>query len=76
MVINYSAGKIIVTPMEIVIRVSVSGGITMQAYRDTITLYGDACVIAANSGDAKWSLTLDNQEQLCLISKETGVEIL
>ncbi len=75
MVLDISAGKIILTYNEINIRISLTNSITLQALRDAVTLYGDPCVIVANAGESKWSLKLDSFEQIEIISREMGIEI-
>lgn len=76
MVIDFSGGKIIVTPHELVIKVSSVHRISLQAHADAISLIGrGANVIAANGSENKWSIKLDNEQQLNQIAGQIGVEV-
>lgn len=76
MVINFSAGKIIVTAYEIVVRIDGEQKLVLQAQSDAVTLIGQgANVISVNGSECKWSLKLDCAEQLLDISKQLGCEI-
>ncbi|MFB9136844.1 DUF3389 domain-containing protein [Vibrio sp. AK197] len=76
MIIPISIGKVIVTPFEVVIKLEGSQMVTLQASRDTLNLIGrGANVVACNTGEAKWSIKLDNEQQLQVLSQEIGVEI-
>ncbi|MGD8110197.1 DUF3389 domain-containing protein [Vibrio sp. TRT 21S02] len=77
MVLDFKSGKIIVNAHEIVIRLSGDHMITMQAQSELVQLIGKgANVIAVNSSDAKWSIKLDNEQQLAVIAQELGCEII
>ena len=76
MVVDFSAGKVIVTPHEIVIKVSSKHMITLQAQADAIQLIGrGANVIAAHGAENKWSIKLDDAQQLALIAEQIGVKV-
>ncbi|MFY2507045.1 DUF3389 domain-containing protein [Vibrio pectenicida] len=76
MVVDFSAGKVIVTPHEIVIKVSSEHMITLQAQADAIQLIGrGANVIAAHGAENKWSIKLDDAQQLALIAEQIGVKV-
>ncbi|MDN3611614.1 DUF3389 domain-containing protein [Vibrio ostreicida] len=76
MVINFTGGKVIVTPYEIVIKLVSKHKVTLEAQVDAVQLIGGgANVIAANGSETKWSLKLDNTEQLQDIANEIGLEI-
>ncbi|MCL9783224.1 DUF3389 domain-containing protein [Vibrio sp. S4M6] len=76
MVIQYSGGKIIVTPFEIVVKENSTSMVTMQASSDAVTLIGNgANVITANTGEVKWSIKLDSQHQLQEVAQQIGCEI-
>jgi len=63
MVIEFSHGKIIVTPHEVVVR-------------DAVQLIGrGANVLVANGAECKWSIKLDSESQLIEISQQLGVAI-
>ncbi|WP_117233977.1 DUF3389 domain-containing protein [Vibrio maerlii] len=76
MVLNTSFGKIILTPYEIVIRIQGEQHVTLQAQADAIELIGQgANVVMVNGSESKWSLKLDNPEQLTVISEQLGCDI-
>lgn len=75
MIVHFSDGKVIVTPHEIVVRLS-SSSATLQAQVDALQLILPACVLSANGAECKWSIKLDNEEQVRTISDETGIAIL
>lgn len=75
MVIEFSGGKIIVTAQEIMCRIN-QGSVTLQSSGDSVTLLGaGANVILANSGEVKWSIKLDNEQQLLAIGDYLGCDI-
>ncbi|EEX31931.1 MULTISPECIES: DUF3389 domain-containing protein [Vibrio] len=76
MVVEFKSGKIIVTSHEIVVKVATEHMITLQAQVDAIQLIGrGANVIAANGSETKWSIKLDNEQQLLKIANEIGIDI-
>lgn len=76
MVIEFSLGKIIATQREIVIKLSGASMVTLQSQTDAIQLLGrGANVVLCHGAECKWSIKLDNEEQLILISKEIGIDI-
>ncbi|AIW21368.1 DUF3389 domain-containing protein [Vibrio coralliilyticus] len=76
MVVEFKSGKIIVTSHEIVVKFATEHMITLQAQVDAIQLIGrGANVIAANGSETKWSIKLDNEQQLFKIANEIGIDI-
>ncbi|EOX3947193.1 DUF3389 domain-containing protein [Vibrio alginolyticus] len=76
MVIEFSLGKIIATQREIVIKLSGSAMVTLQAQTDAIQLLGrGANVVLSHGAECKWSIKLDNEEQLVELSREIGIDI-
>ncbi|WP_158156022.1 DUF3389 domain-containing protein [Vibrio alginolyticus] len=76
MVIEFSLGKIIATQREIVIKLSGSAMVTLQAQTDAIQLLGrGANVVLSHGAERKWSIKLDNEEQLAELSREIGIDI-
>ena len=76
MVITFSVGKVITTPHEIVVKLEGTAMVTLQAHNDALTLIGrGANVIAANGSETKWSIKLDNEDQLRSIAAEIGCDI-
>ncbi|OCH36391.1 DUF3389 domain-containing protein [Aliivibrio fischeri] len=75
MKISFSEGDIIANQREIVIRLSNKSKTTLQAEVDAITLIGGANVINAVGSGAKWSVKLDDEEQLQQLAEEIGIAI-
>ena len=76
MVINFKSGKIIVTPHEIVIKLIGEHYVTLQAMTDSIQLIGNgANVVSVNGAESKWSIKLDNEDQLCQIASMLSLNI-
>ncbi|NOI08904.1 DUF3389 domain-containing protein [Vibrio alginolyticus] len=76
MVIEFSLGKIIATQREIVIKLSGSAMVTLQAQTDAIQLLGrGANVVLSHGAECKWSIKLDNEEQLAELSREIGIDM-
>ncbi len=71
MVIEFRSGKVIVTPHEMVIKLNGKHMVTLQAQVDAVQLIGrGANVIAANGSETKWSIKLDNAEQVSDIAQQ------
>ncbi|ELE6600463.1 TPA: DUF3389 domain-containing protein [Vibrio alginolyticus] len=76
MVIEFSLGKIIATQREIVIKLSGSAMVTLQAQTDAIQMLGrGANVVLSHGAECRWSIKLDNEEQLAELSREIGIDI-
>ncbi|NVC49703.1 DUF3389 domain-containing protein [Vibrio diabolicus] len=76
MVIEFSLGKIIATQHEIVIKLSGSAMVALQAQTDSIQLLGrGANVVLSHGAECKWSIKLDNEEQLADLAREIGIDI-
>ncbi|ANU38402.1 DUF3389 domain-containing protein [Vibrio scophthalmi] len=76
MVIEFSNGKIIATPHELVVKVNGAHMITLQAQSDAVQLIGrGANVIAVHSSEAKWSIKLDDEQQLIDLASQLGIAI-
>ncbi|MEH0082360.1 DUF3389 domain-containing protein [Vibrio antiquarius] len=76
MVIEFSLGKIIATQREIVIKLSGSAMVTLQAQTDSIQLLGRGTnVVLSHGAECKWSIRLDNEEQLADLAREIGIDI-
>lgn len=77
MVITFKGGKIIATAHEIVVRLEGEHRVTLQAQVDSIQLIGKgANVISANGSECKWSIKLDNEQQLNELSAELCCAII
>ncbi|NOI13783.1 DUF3389 domain-containing protein [Vibrio hepatarius] len=76
MVIEFKSGRVIVTPHEMVIKLNGEHMVTLQAQVDAVQLIGrGANVIAANGSETKWSIKLDNAEQLSEIAQQIGCKV-
>lgn len=75
MKITFSEGDIIANQHELVVRLNNSSRTTVQAEIDALTLIGGANVISAVGSGMKWSIKLDNSEQLELLAQEIGIAI-
>ncbi|MGY3571475.1 DUF3389 domain-containing protein [Vibrio paucivorans] len=76
MLIEFKGGKIITTAHEIVVKINGEHMITLQAQIDAVQLIGrGANVISANSGEVKWSIKLDNLQQLEQLATEISAPI-
>ncbi|MBY6198106.1 DUF3389 domain-containing protein [Vibrio hangzhouensis] len=75
MIVEFSQGKVIVTPHEVVVRLSGSA-VTLQGQVDALQLILPACVLSANGAECKWSVKLDNSQQIQTIAEQTSIEVL
>jgi len=75
MKVTFSEGDIIVNPHEMVVRLNNTSRVTMQAETDALTLIGGVNVISAVGSGMKWSIKLDNSEQLEMLAQELGIAI-
>ncbi|WP_217532327.1 DUF3389 domain-containing protein [Vibrio metschnikovii] len=76
MMIEFSGGKIIATAHEVVVRLLGEHSISLQSSSDNVTFIGrGANVMLANSGGVKWSVKLDNSEQLSELAQSLGCDI-
>ncbi|WP_162048141.1 DUF3389 domain-containing protein [Vibrio taketomensis] len=76
MMIEFSGGKIIATAHEIVVKLNGAQMVTLQAQTDAVQLIGrGANVIAVNCSEAKWSLKLDDENQLSELASQIGISI-
>ncbi|QFU22431.1 DUF3389 domain-containing protein [Shewanella eurypsychrophilus] len=72
MVIDFSQGKIILTPFEVQVRFTLFG-MSMYAMVEDIKFIDDALIMHADAGAVRWSLKLDSPEQIAAIREELGV---
>lgn len=75
MLINFSQGKIIANNREVMVKLEGDAKVTLQAQVDELELIGGANVITAVGSGVNWSIRIDNNEQLQLLSSETGVAV-
>ncbi len=77
MTLDFSAGKIVITAHEVLVRLYGDHRVTLQASIDDLQLIGrGANVLSANVGGTQWSIKLDTEEQITEISTQCGLEIL
>ncbi|MFV0448181.1 MAG: DUF3389 domain-containing protein [Vibrio sp.] len=76
MVIEFKYGKIIATQHEVMIRLDGEHRAMMQATADAVQLMGNgANVVVVNCSEAKWSIKLDNEQQLEQLADRIGCSI-
>ncbi|MGC9423400.1 MULTISPECIES: DUF3389 family protein [Vibrio] len=75
MVIELKSGKIIVTAHEILIRLEGASRITLHAVRDAVSLISEANMVVAHGSETKWSIKLDNAQQLQTLAQVLGCDI-
>ncbi|GIU36764.1 DUF3389 domain-containing protein [Shewanella schlegeliana] len=71
MIIQFSAGKLIVSPFEVQVRLN--NGCQLYAMVDDIKFHQDALILVADAGAVRWNLKLDSNEQLQEIKDELGI---
>ncbi|WP_325894423.1 DUF3389 family protein [Grimontia sp. NTOU-MAR1] len=74
MVITIPCGRIIATMHEVMVKLQ-ENQMTLQAQTDDISLLGEPCMLIANGGTVKWSLSLGSEENLIAVSEATGIAI-
>ncbi|MBQ4889090.1 PTS sugar transporter subunit IIA [Shewanella sp. UCD-FRSSP16_17] len=62
MIIEFSQGKLVVTPFEIQCRLNVSK-VVLTAMVDDIKCIAERLLIIADAGAVRWSIQLDNNQQ-------------
>lgn len=74
MIIEFSAGKIIATQHEVVVRIIGEQMVMLQAQPEAIQLFANGSnVVVANGSECKWSIKLDDEEQLLALSQVIGI---
>lgn len=75
MVLDFSQGKLIATEFEVQIRLSVAN-VVLQASAEDVSLRLDPPMIIANGGGVRWSMKLDNTDQLDALQALLGIDYL
>ncbi|MGC9494367.1 DUF3389 family protein [Vibrio genomosp. F10] len=76
MVITFSLGKIIATAHELIVKFDGQQQVVLQAQADCLTLIGKGTnVLVANGSGCKWSLKLDNEQQVNELSMLMGCAV-
>ncbi len=76
MVIDFSLGKVIATPHEVVVKLIGDNMVTLQAHADALQLLGrGANVILAHGAETKWSIKLDDEQQLQALASAIGIDV-
>ncbi|WP_394203664.1 DUF3389 family protein [Shewanella waksmanii] len=73
MVVEFSNGKIITSAFEIQIRLK-SVNVTLFAMAEDVKAIDDALLLIADAGAARWTIALDNLEQLQQIKQALAIE--
>ncbi|WOT03811.1 DUF3389 family protein [Shewanella youngdeokensis] len=71
MVIEISSGKIILSPFEVQVRLN--NHCQLFAMVEDIKFHPDALMMVADAGAVRWSLKLDDSDQLKSIKAELGI---
>ena len=71
MIIHFAAGKFIVSPFEVQVRLD--NGCLLYAMVDDIKFHQDALMVVADAGAVRWNIKLDSIEQLQQIMQELGI---
>lgn len=74
MIIEFSQGKLILSPFEIQVRLN-APGVVLQAMVEDIRLRQEVLVLSADAGAVRWSLKLDNQQQADDLVEFLGAQI-
>ncbi|MCG9696794.1 DUF3389 family protein [Shewanella sp. Isolate11] len=69
MVIEFSKGRLILTNNEIQAKLN-QGQVTFYAMAEDLKVISDALLLVADAGAVRWTLTLDNREQLDVIIEQ------
>ncbi|WP_037469315.1 DUF3389 family protein [Shewanella marina] len=72
MKLEFSQGKIFITPFEVQIVMNQSG-LRLFAMIDDLKLHAEQWLIVADAGAVRWQVKLDNLEQFELLSTEIGI---
>ncbi|MGI2260152.1 DUF3389 family protein [Shewanella sp. GXUN23E] len=75
MIIQFSQGRLILTPFEIQVRLN-APGVMLQAMVEDIKLHRDVLVLSADAGAVRWSLKLDHVQQADELIGFLGEQIL
>ncbi|MEZ9822191.1 DUF3389 domain-containing protein [Shewanella sp. 10N.286.45.A1] len=71
MIIEFSNGKIVLTPFEVQVRLN--NHCHLYAMVEDIKFLQDALMMIADAGAVRWNLKLDNEQQLQQIRAELGI---
>ncbi|MCF1428614.1 MAG: DUF3389 domain-containing protein [Shewanella sp.] len=75
MIIEFSQGRMILSPFEIQVRLN-APGVVLQAMVEDIKLCREVLVLSADAGAVSWSLKLDNPRQADELIDFIGEQIL
>lgn len=76
MVIVFNGGKVIANSFDLVVRLDGAHQASLQAHVDAVQLIGrGANVISVNSGECKWSVKLDSEQQLIQLAEIMSLDI-
>ncbi|MCC4832336.1 DUF3389 family protein [Shewanella sp. 1_MG-2023] len=72
MIIEFSQGKLVVTPFEVQCRLNVNS-IVLTAMVDDMKCIADRLLLIADAGAVRWSLQLDNNQQFYEVIEILGI---
>lgn len=75
MLVEFSQGKLIATEFEVQIRLNMAN-VVLQAAAEDISLRLEPPMIIANGGGVRWSIKLDNTNQLDALQALLGIDYL
>ena len=73
MVIEFSGGRVIVSPQEVLVKLAT--GVSLYAMVDDLRLLSAGNIMVADAGAVRWHLTLDDETQLVDIAECLGIDI-
>ena len=73
MVIEFSGGRVIVSPQEVLVKLAT--GVSLYAMVDDLRLLSAGNIMVADAGAVRWHLTLDDENQLADIAECLGIDI-
>lgn len=72
MVIDFSGGKMILSPFDLQVRLN--HGVQLYAMVEDLKCHDEAIMLIADAGAVRWHLTLDNVQQLQQVKAELGLD--
>ncbi|QLE85328.1 MULTISPECIES: DUF3389 family protein [Shewanella] len=73
MIVEFSQGKIITSAFEIQIRLT-AANTTLFAMAEDVKAIDDARLLLADAGAVRWSIALDNLEQLNQVKQALAID--
>ncbi|MCG9736837.1 DUF3389 domain-containing protein [Shewanella insulae] len=73
MVIEFSGGRVIVSPQEVLVKLT--SGVSLYAMVDDLRMLSAGNIMVADGGAVRWHLALDDANQLADIAECLGIDI-